>query len=180
MMARGKFHVMHAVCVFDDQLAAVVSSGCEKNNVAERSVRIRCPVVTDLPDRIVHVRAEGLSALIAIEQRREDTREGSAAEINNGFRSSAARIVFAQFARGRDGFRATACCPWLRADWWPAVTLPSTHSAWSRICRASGHLLRGQHFGYGKQQLGFPFAPQNLKVMPSSAERAAPGTMCAG
>src|SRR3984957_17736610 len=110
------------------------SSGADKNKVAETSVLIRCPVVAldriavstcvpKCPPPVYRLNIGG------------NTRKGNAADINSGDRASAPNTISPSFTAtgcpsGSCRFSFTLCA------WYPAVTLPSTHSAASRAARA--------------------------------------------
>ena len=135
-VAGGQLHGVHAERVLDHELSSVVLVGLAEE---ERGGEVGAEAVRrprHLAHRVVHVGAEGLPAFVAVEERREDAQgQGGGDE----------QRVPLQRRRGpsrratRAASEPSGSC-WLslaRADWWPAVTRPSTHSARSRMPRAS-------------------------------------------
>ena len=134
-LAGRQLHAVDAVGVLDHQLAAVVlvrvGEEQRRRQVGADAVRR----AGDLPDGVVDVVAERLPALVAVEERREDAqrqRRGDEQRValqRRRIRSPSSRAT---------GWSSGSCRLSLaRADWWPAVTRPSTQSAASSAWRAA-------------------------------------------
>ena len=74
MWPAGSFTRVHAVGVLDDQFAAVVFVGLGKEQSRGKIGADAVSGCAHLANRVVHMRAERLAALIAVEQRRKHLR----------------------------------------------------------------------------------------------------------
>ena len=124
---------VRAVRVLDDELAAVVLIGRRKKSVAERSVRTRCGVPRTCRTALSTCIPNACPARYRLKSG-GNTLSGSAPEMNRVLRSSADTTTAPS---SRAGGESSGSCSFslTRADWWPAVTEPSTHAAAASVRR---------------------------------------------
>ena len=113
------------------QLAAVVLLGLREKQ-RRRQVRPDAHAGRRrVADGVVDVAAEGLAALVAVEQRRKDPRAAAPPTRRAGAAAACDDQLLADLAAHRVVLRRAAGCPSPAPTGGPAVPLPSTQSAWS-------------------------------------------------